>query len=245
MAFDTSFVKGKPTSVYVSDAAAVGAKAVAPTAVTLTVGAGGAAAAATTVPLTSSADVTLRANQILVFNAGDPDEVQLVVTADTAVTSSESPVPVDAVEGVKGAGIPGALTASDTATWDHMYRVLGTEQSDYTLSENTQNLQSVTYDSANAMSWDESEDTSKSWQVQRQGRYKPSDHAFQQVRLAAHEGREIWVKQISPDEDGAPIHSKSGRAKIRGYTESNPASGMYDASWTFAGQGKPTLADIT
>lgn len=245
MALDTTYVKAKETGVFVSDAAPVGQKATAPTAVTLTVGAAGAAKDAKTVPLTSSADVTLRANQILVFNAGDPDEVQLLVTAETAVTSSETSVPVGAVEGEVGAGIPGALTASDTATWDRLYRVLGTEQSDYTLSENTQNLQSVTYDSAQAMSWDESEDTSKSWQVARQGRFKPNDHAFQQVRLAAHEAREVWVKQVAPDEDGKPVHSKSGRAKIRGYSESNPASGMYDASWTFAGQGKPVLADIT
>src|SRR5690606_41969087 len=62
----------------------------------------------------------------------------------------------------------GALPIS----WDRMYRVLGTQQSDFSLSENTQNLQSVTYDSAEAMTWDESEDLSKSWQIQRTGRFK-------------------------------------------------------------------------
>lgn len=245
MGLDTTYAKGKPTQVLVGPAAAIGAKAVAPTPVTLTVKAAAAAAALTVSVSVAAGSATLQENQILVFNAGDPDEVQCVVTATTTVTTSNTSVPVDIVEGETGAGLPGPLAENDTAVWDGMYRVLGTEQSDYTLSENTQQLQSVTYDSAVAMSWDESEDTSKSWTVQRRGRYKPHDYAFIQIRLAAHEGREIWMKQIAPDEDGAPVHSKSGRTKIRGYTESNPASGIYDVSWTFAGQGKPVLANIT
>lgn len=245
MPLDTTFVKGRPTQVFVGPAAPVGQKATAPTPVTLTVGSAGAAQGATSIPVTASASATITKNTILVFEAGEVDECRVVVTADTPVSAVEASLPVDSVEGEEGDGIPFALEENDTAEWDAMYRLLGTQQSDYSLSENTQNLQSVTYDSAEAMAWDESEDTSKSWQIQRSGRYKPTDYAFQQVRLAAHEGREIWVKQVTPDEDGNPIHSKSGRAKVRGYTETNPADGIYDASWTFAGQGKPVLADIT
>lgn len=241
MPLDTTFVKAKPTILSVGPAAAVGVKATAPTPVTVTMASGASAGA---ISLTvSSLTGAIKKGVILVFNEGTIGEVRCILTADAS--QGAGTLAVDTVSGEANSGIPGALEASDQAVWDGTYRVLGTQQSDYTLSEQTANLTSVTYDSSEAMVWDESEDTSKSWQIQRSGRFKPSDYAFQQIRLAAHEGREIWVKQVAPDESGDPIHSKSGRAKVRGYTESNPADGIYDASWTFAGQGKPTLADVT
>lgn len=239
MPLDTTFVKARPTGLFVSDPAPIGQKATAPTPVTLTVGAAGAAKNATSIPVTASATVTIPANTILVFEAGEADECRVVVTADTSVSAVETSLPVDAVEGEENDGIPFALSENDTAEWDRMYRVLGTQQSDFSMSENTQNLQSVTYDSSEAMTWDESEDLSKSWQIQRTGRFKPNDAGFKAVQTAASEGREVWVKQVVPDEDGDVAFTREGRAKVRGYQESNPADGIYDASWTFAGQGKP------
>lgn len=242
MPLDSSFIKAKPTGLYVSAAAASGSKATQPSDVTLTVGAAGAAAAATTVPMTTSADITLVKNQILEFTGG----IELVVTADTAITTGggEVSVPVDSVDGDEGDGIPAALVSGDTATWDQLYRVLGTEQSDYSVNEQSNQLRSVTYDSAESMSWDESSADSKSWQIQRSGRFKVDDYAFKQIQLAAHEDRELWLKQVSPREDGSPAQEKEGRVKVRGYSETNPASGIYDVGYTLAGQGKPTITDI-
>lgn len=244
MSLDTRFVRGKRTGVYTSDAFPKGVKATKPTPVTFTVAAA-AAAGATSVSLTVPAGtVTLRENQILTFNEGDPGEVRLVVTEETTVADTSTPVPVDALEGEAGDGIPGALAENDTATWDRLYRVLGTSNSPYSLTRNAQNLQSVTYDNAESSSWDESETTSKSWTVGRQGNFKPRDHAFRQNRLAAHEDREVWLQQILADEDGAPAHVKEGRAIVDAYQEDPPADGIVTASWTWQGQGRPSFADI-
>src|SRR5690606_3988919 len=137
--------------------AATGAKATAPTAITFTA-ASAASAGATELSLTASVATTLEKNQILVF-----DDVPVLVTAQTAVETTSTAVPVDAVEGLAGDGIPDAIAENDTATWDGMFRVLGTESSDLTISEQTNPLTSVTYDSGQSMTWDEQEITSRGW----------------------------------------------------------------------------------
>lgn len=242
MGLDTSFSRGMPTGLYVSAAAPAGQKATKPTPVTITVGTG-VSAGVTTVSLSSSANVTLEENQILVFNAGDPDEVALIVTAQTAVTGTPGAVPVDAVDGVAGDGIPGDLASSDTATWDQMYRVLGTETSDFNVTEGTQELSSVTYDSGQNMSWDEQEITSRGWNIPRGGRFKPNDPAYKAVRACGLSKREVWVKRILADEDGAAAQIEQGRATVTGFSNTAPASGIVDANWTFQGQGEPEVTD--
>lgn len=232
MGLEQTFVKGQNVGVHISEVQ--GTKAVAPADITITVTAD-AAVAALALTLDSSADITLRKNQLLTFGA-----VEVVVTADTAiVTGTPVSVPVDASEGDAGDGISAEILTNATATWDQLYRVLGTAQSDFSISEQTNQLSSTTYDSSSALSWDEVEITSKGWQVARQGRFKPSDYAYQQIFAAALNGKELWFKHVSPDEDGAPAALREGRVKITGYAETNPSDGIIDANWTFSGQGKP------
>lgn len=241
MGLETSFSRGMPTGLYVSAAAPAGQKATKPTAVTLTVGTG-VSAGATSLSLSSSADVTLVKNQILIFNAASTP-VPVLVTADTAVTSTPGAVPVDAVDGLAGDGIPDDLSSSDTATWDRMYRVLGTETSDFNVTEGTQELSSVTYDSGQNMSWDEQEITSRGWNIPRGGRFKPNDPAYKAVRACGLSKREVWVKRILADEDGAAAQIEQGRATVTGFSNTAPASGIVDANWTFQGQGEPEVTD--
>lgn len=244
MALDTTFARGKPTGVYTSAAYPVGVRATKPTPVTLTVEAS-ASAGATTVSLSvASGTVTLQENQILVFNEGDPDEVKCVVTTTTEVTTSNTSVPVDAVEGQTGDGIPGALAENDTAVWDRLYRVLGTSRSPLSLTENTSQLTSITYDSAQAMTWDEMEINSKGWTLGREGRFKAHDPGYIETETAAYEGREVWVQRILPDEQGAPTRLTEGRAIVTNFQDDPPADGIIDASWTWQGQGKPSRATL-
>lgn len=243
MALDTRAVRGKRTGVYCSDAFPKGVKATKPTPVTLTVEAA-ATAGATTVSLSSSADVTLRNQQMLVFNEGEVNEVKCIVTADTPVTSSATSVPVDVVEGEAGAGLPGPLAVDDEAVWDRLYRVHGTSNAPLTVNDNTQNLQSITYDSSEAMAWDEVEVISKGWQFGRQGNFKPRDHSFNQNELAAYEGRELWLQRILPDEDGLPAKVQEGRVIVTNWADDAPAEGVITASWVWQGQGRPSRATL-
>lgn len=244
MALDTRFVLGVRSGVYVSDAAPAGAQALEPETVVLEVGEA-AAAGALSLQLSSTLPVTLRANQVLTFNAGTPAAVTVIVTEDTPVSNAASAVPVDAAEGDEGIGIPAAIDADSVAEWDQLYRVLGTSGSGLTVGESTNELNSVTYDTAQAMTWDESAITSKNWLMNRAGRFKPRDHAFQQVQLANLEGREVFVKRVLADEDGVPALIQKGRSQITGYSDDAPADGIVDASWTFTGQGRPTIIHIT
>lgn len=235
MAFDTKFVRGMPTGLYVSAAFPTGQKATAPTPVTIT-NTANANAGDTSLTLSSATDVWLEANQILIF-----DDVPVIVTARTQVTSTPAAVPVDAVEGVAGDGIPDDIPENETASWDRMYRVMGTESSDLNITEGTQELSSVTYDSGQAMSWDEQEITSRGWNIPRNGRFKPNDPAYLAVRAAGLSKREVWVKRILADEDGDAGQIEQGRATVTGFTVTAPASGMVDANWVFQGQGQPII----
>ena len=232
MALETTFVKGKKVAVFISDVQ--NGKAVAPAPVTINMEAP-AAAGAVSLSVTSSANVTLRKNTILKFGT-----VLVLVTADTPLTAVAANLPVDTVEGDEGAGIPEAIPDTASATYDGLHRVLGTQSSNFALTESSNNLSSVTYDASDVVSWDESSQTSKGWNFARAGRFKPTDHAWRQVSQAAKTGKEIWIKHVTPDENGNAAVTRVGRVTIEGYSESNAAEGIIDANWTFKGQGKIT-----
>lgn len=236
---DTSFVKARFTGLYISPAAPKGAKAERPDTVTFTV-----AASATveddTLSLKASETAQLAKNQILVFNEGESDEVIVVVTESIEVTTTATTVSVNRLEGEDDAGIDGNLAEDDEAEWNGLYRVLGTEEAPVNITEGTSELTSTTYDTGSALSWDESDATSKGYNIPRSGRFKANDHAYRIVFEAAQSDREVYVLHVAPDEDGNPVREFEGRAKVRSYSESAPAAGIYDVSYTLQGQGKPS-----
>lgn len=240
MPLDQTFVKSRPTGLYISETAAAGAEAAAPNPVTFTVKSA-ASKGATSIDIAGDVETTLYPNQVLVFNEGDGDEVTLVVTEEVVVATSSTSVTVDGFEGEVGAGIADALGENDEAEWDGLFRVMGTVEANFGITEGTSSLTSNTYDSTGAVSWDESDATSKAFNVPRQGRFKPHDKAYRIIMRAAMNDREVFIKHVAPDEKGNPAKITTGRAKVRAYSESNPADGIYDVSYTLEGQGKPSV----
>lgn len=238
-----TFARGKNSEIFQGDAVALGSLATEPADVTITVGAT-AAAGATSASLACTTTVTLRKNLILAFVDG-ADTVLVRVTADTTITSTPSPVPVDAIAGDLP-GIPGELTTDHTAVWDQLNRVIGTESAGFSSSDNVNALTPASYESAFAGTvWAEDEATSKSWSIARSGRFKANDHGLAQAETAHFEEREVWVKVVYPDENGNPARIYEGRARVRNFSVDPPATGVVDASWTWQGQGRPKRTDLS
>ena len=232
-----TFARGKYSEVFQSDAFAAGVNASEPADVTISVDSI-AAAGATSATLSCPTTITLRKNLILSFTDGS-DEVLVRVTEDTSIGSGGASVPVDAVAGDEP-GIPAQLSASHTATWDQLHRVVGTESAGFATNDNTNTLTPASYETAySGTTWAEDEATSKGWSVPRSGRFKAGDHALQQAEIANLEEREVWIKVVYADEDNEAARAYEGRARVRNFSVDPPASGVLDASWTWQGQGKP------
>ena len=231
MPYDVKFASGRYTGLFISDVQS--GAAVAPTAETITVATAGAAAGALTIPVNAITNPIYR-GKVLKFSNG----VEAILTADAAAGATS--LTVDNVSGTAGAGISGAIAAGVTASNDRLWRLLGTSSSNYTVNENNvQQLQSTTYETVDSMSWDTSEAASKGWQIPRQGRFKSDDRAFRQVFTAAHNDKELWVRYILPQEDGAAGLTITGRVKVRNFDAPSPADGITDANFTLVGQGEP------
>jgi len=225
------FVKGLRTGYYVSPLAAPGQKATRPTPAVITVGAD-AEAGDLTLSLSSASPVTLLAGASLNFGG-----VSALVTEDTALTSSPAPVPVRALSG--------AVAEDATAPWNGMLRISSTASSEVAVTEGTNQLRSITYDSSEEPEWDEAQVTSLGWTMDRGGRFRPNDPAYLVVEQAALTKREVFVERILPDEDGNPARYQAGRAIVTNFRVPSPAEGMVDASWTFTGQGRLETGAIT
>lgn len=237
MSLDTGFSRGMRTEVRISTPAPSGQRATKPESITLT-NTAAAVEGATELTLTASTATVLEANQILHFG-----DVSVVVTEQTAVDTA-TPVPVDGLEGVAGDGIPASIAEDETATWDGLHRVMGTSDSTLNITEGTNELSSVTYDSGQSMSWDETEITSKGWNMDRSGRFKSRDRAYRSVRQSALTGREVWLERTLTDEQGNPAQIERGRAVVTAFSAPAPAEGIVDASWTFTGQGQLEVIDV-
>lgn len=241
MGIDQTVVRGKYTSLRVSAAAATGVQATEPADIVLTAPTG-ASVGDTTVDLTvPSGTAELKKNQILEFSGG----AIVVVTADVSVGTTATATAIDDPDGETGDGIDTAIAGAETATWDGLYEVLGTDDSQFQIGENVQELNPASYqDAYGGTAWSEDEEQSKNWQISRGGRFKIDDYAYQQIRLAGLEGREMWVKRVLADEANAEAEATEGRAKVRGFTTTAPAAGIVDASWTFRGQGSPAVTAL-
>lgn len=219
-----------PSGLFAGGLAALGAKAVQPTPVTLTVSTA-AVASDTEVEVTASSTAMIVKGTVLDF-----DGVQVVVTADTQVSSVAGDLPVRSVDNKVGLSV--GIDLAETAVWNGYHRVYGTSSAPLAISETTQQLRSTTYDSHLQPEWDETQITGKGWTLNRQGNFKPHDPAWLLIRQAANTGQEIHVLRILPDESGAPARFERGRAIITGYSDDPPADGIITASWTFQGQGE-------
>lgn len=140
-------------------------------------------------------------------------------------------------------GVSVTLGAGTRGHWNSLYRVLGTSDSDLQLSEVTQEATSVVHSGHPSPVWAERVITSKNWTLPRRGRYRPADMAYQAIRQAALEDREVWVERVLPSENGNPAEVESGRALITGFGKTAPADGVIDAAWVFTGQGPLSMAE--
>lgn len=234
MPYDTTYARGRYTGVFIS--AVQDGTAVAPTAETVTVSAE-ATAGATSLSVDAITNA-IKAGQTFTASGGE----EFIVTADAAAGATS--LSVDSIGGDEGSGLDGTIAAAETFSNTLLYRVLGTSSTNVTINENNvQQLQSVTYETTDTMSWDSSDAASKGWQVPRQGRYKVNDYAYRQVRTAALNDKEVWLEERLPDEAGDVGEVWAGRAKVRNFDIAAPADGIVDATWTFVGQGAPTVTN--
>ena len=227
--YDTSFVKGRKTGLYVyliTD----GVRTV-PSDVTVTLAA----------PVTADdTDLTVVALSVaipqytkLTFdNGGSPVTVQVAALAAAAATS----ITIDAA--------PADIDDASEATWDQLVRVQGGTSSSMQLNSNTTQLQSSPYEGSEAATWDDAETTSQSWQIPWQGNFKPDDPGYKLVQRAAFENKELYVKYEAPREDTSIARREEGFVGVQNYQRDQPSDNIVTASWTFIGKGAPTVTDV-
>lgn len=231
-------VRGKPVGLYL---ALLGVGVSTPPSVeNIVVGTGGAAAGDNAIPV-EALPVAIPKNTILTFSraAGDPATVTVVVTADAAAAATS--LSVEAFEGEEGAGLPAALAAADSASYDGLFTVAGTENSPYTNNPQTQDLNAVVYGSASGVSVSNPEVTSVSPQMARTGLFLSSGQLVKDIIQYADTNRLWYARQVTPDDTGAPFMERTGLCKVSDLNEDKPADNLLRLSYTIRFTEKPTI----
>ena len=230
----SNFVRGMQTGLYVSEPAPYGQRA-SRSSIGLRVRAYTPAGSPTiAVRRNAGTPVHVPAGSILRFAT-----LSVMVTqGGTLTTGADTTLHVQALDGAPGTPI--SLEFGSWLYFDGMLRVTGTSDSELSISESPADATSVVYEGAMASAvWSETTITSKGWTLPRRGRFRPNDPAYQAVRTAALQGREVFVERVLPDENGEPAEITAGRALITGFATPAPAGGIVDANWVFRGQGPP------
>ena len=241
MSLETTFASGVYANLVVSTKFAAGTAATEPADAAWTF----AVASATDVSITVTSDIEsiVKKNAVIVADAAT--DKQFVVTADVTLPAAVgTAVAVDSIEGDVGDGLPVAWAGTETYTYDHLHRVLGTENAPFTTSGQTQNLQSITYESAYTTSWEAAKQLTKNWNIARTGRFKPDDYAFMQLIDAGLNGGQLWAKIVYPGEDSFPAMSFEGAVIVNDWSAPAPSNGIVDATYTLLGQGQPKMVYI-
>lgn len=235
-----SQVRGRPVGLYLA-LLALGTTTE-PADVTITVGAGGAAAGDTTVPVEALAQ-DIPKNSIIEFTPTTGDPFVVVVTAAAAATDTS--LEVEAYEGAEGDGIPTALAAADTGTWDQLYTVAGTENAPFTNNPQTQDLAAVTYGSGSGVRAGDPEVTGVAPQIARSGLFIADGQLVKDILQYADTNRNWWCKQVEPDADGNPWRSIEGLARVTDLNREGPADGLMRLSYNIRFRQVPTATDLT
>ena len=233
MGLDVTFPKAKETSLRVSAPFTNADTATKPTAVTISLTA--AAEAGDTSLAVAALPVALKANTILDFVEGS-DVVTVLVTANA--DEGDTTLAVDGLRGDVGDGIPSDIDAAATATWDRLYRVLGTETADVSYTEGVTTYTSNTYDSAFNVVYDTATIDTAGWTISRAGRQKINDYGYRQCHVAATTKLPVWVKLERPGEDNLTTVTYEGVAWLTGFSDTGAATALNDGGWTFTGNGK-------
>ena len=232
MAFDTSYALARETQLLVSRPFDNIRDVAKPAPVTITVAT--AAEEGDTTLAVEALPTEIKKGTVLYFGTATP--VAVLVTEDAAEAATS--LTVNRLRGDVDAGIPADIDALETAQWDGMYRVAGTETADITLSEGVTSYTSNTYDSAYNVVFDEKSVDTASWQISRAGRAKLSDFGYFCCFRAATAQLPVWVKLIRPGEDNKPAVTYQGAAWVTGFSDQGSSTAMNDASWTFDGNGR-------
>lgn len=222
-------VEAKPIGLYLA-LLAPGVNT-APAAVTVTVATAGAEAGATEIPV-EPLSVAIPKNTVLAFTraAGSPATLMVVVTADAAEAAAT--ISAEPYEGAEGDGLPYALAAADTASWDQLLTATGTENAPYTNNPQTQELSAITYGSGSGVSVQDPSTTSVAPQIARSGLFIAEGQLVKDIIRYADGNRNWWAKHVSPDADGAPWLVRKGLARLSGLSQEGPADGLQRLSYT-------------
>lgn len=188
------------------------------------------AAGSRTLPVRGTRTFTLPAGTVLQFGM-----FQVTTAEDSGVT----PGAIRFIPLVNPLPAPFAATATSEPVPD-LLRVHGTSETGFRITTATADATSV----ISSSTWVERARTSQSWQLDRQGNFRPSDPAFQRIQQAARDGTEVQVLRVLPDEYGDPVMRDGGRALISDFHTPSPADGIIRASWVFEGQGEPLSPDM-
>lgn len=233
-------VRGRPVGLYLA-LLGIGVTTE-PSDVTITVDTGGAAAGATTVPITDPG-TDIPKNSVITFSPASGDAFTVVVT-EAFTSGSSGDLKVEAYEGAEDDGIPTALAAGDTATWDSLYTVTATENAPYTNNPQTQDLTAATYGSGSGVDVGEPEVTSVSPQIARSGLFIAEGQLVSDILEYADTNRNWWCKQVLPDANGEPWKSREGLSRVTDLNNEGPADGLLRLSFNIRFKQVPTLTTL-
>lgn len=230
-------IRGRPSQVFLKY---IGTDTVAPTPVTVTVAAPGAAAGANVVPVSAlSADIPK--NTILVFDraAGTPDEMKVVVTMDVATGATS--LPVEDYEGNDGDGIPFNLQSGDAAVWDGLHTDIASQNLDFQMNPQTQDLSAVTHGSATGVSVVQPEITGVSPQIPRTGLFFEEGPLIKDILRYGDTGGNWWAKYVIAGSDGLPFAVREGLAIVMNVGTPTPADNLVQLSYTVRFKAMPVV----
>lgn len=223
-------VRGKPSLMSLR---ALGALTSKPTTVTATVSATGAAAGVNAIPVTALPGAIPK-NTVLHFSrdAGNPDIVSVVVTADAA--QSATSIAVESFEGAQGDGISHALASADEAEWDGLYTDVASNALDFSANEQTTELTAVTHGGSSGVRVATPEVTSISPTITRGGLFLNDSQLLTDLMGNVKQpNQNWWGKLVIPDEDGVPLFAYEGLGRVSGVGHPTPADNFIQLSYSF------------
>lgn len=231
-----SEVKGKPVGLYLK-LLALGIKT-APAPVTINLALAGAAVGAVQIPI-EDPGVAIPKGTILTFAPTGANQT-VVVTEDFAPGAAGN-LKIEMYDGRKGSGLTAALVDADSASWNQLLTVSGTENSAYSNNPQTQNLSAVTYGGAGKIAVQKPEVTSVAPAISRTGLFIAEEQLTKDIILWADKNRDWYGMQVLPKADGKPWQVRKGLCTVGSLQQDPPAGDLIRMSFTISFTEEPDV----
>jgi hypothetical protein len=232
-------VKGKPVGLYLLLLPA--GQSTLPATVTINVAAAGAAIGATQIPI-EDPGVLIPKSTVLTFAPLGANQ-QVVVTEDFPAGAAGN-LKIEMYDGIVGSGLTAALVDANSASWDLLQTVSGTENSAYANNPQSQNLSAVTYGGAGKISVQKNEVTGIAPSISRTGLFVAEEQLTKDLILYADKNRTWYVKQVLPKADGKPWQVRKGLCTVGSLQQDPPAGDFIRMSFTISFNEEPDVTFI-